>query len=185
MCAAQAFITAPEGASRALAEVLLCNQLTDIEALCQLLKEKLMELCDTGLQSGKKLSCEAPVSKAVGSTHSLAEISEILCGLGMPTNLLGYQYLRHAIFLAVAEPDILRSVTKELYPRVAAEFGTTTASTERAMRHAIEVVWDRGNVDALHSYFGFSVNPSRGKPTNSEFISKIADNLSLGSGKMK
>ena len=91
----------------------------------------------------------------------------------------GYQYLRTAILLTVKDSDIINSVTKVLYPSVAKKYQTTTSRVERAIRHAIEVAWDRGDVDTLNSYFGYTIQNNRGKPTNSEFIAMIADNLRL------
>ena len=114
------------------------------------------------------------------NTPSLAEISQTLRELGMPANLLGYQYFRFAIHAAASNPEILRAITKKLYPHVAREFHATATGVERAMRHAIEVVWNRGNIEILEKYFGYTVDPNRGKPTNSEFISQVADKLTFG-----
>lgn len=97
----------------------------------------------------------------------------------MPAHIKGYQYLRTAILLTVEDSDIINSVTKVLYPSVAKKYQTTTSRVERAIRHAIEVAWDRGDVDTLNSYFGYTIQQGRGKPTNSEFIAMIADNLRL------
>ncbi len=91
----------------------------------------------------------------------------------------GYQYLRASIKLSVEDPEMLGSVTKLLYPTVAKQFDTTSSRVERAIRHAIEVAWDRGDVDVLSSYFGYTIQSQRGKPTNSEFIAMIADKLKL------
>ena len=91
----------------------------------------------------------------------------------------GYQYLRTAILLTIRDSEMITSVTKVLYPSVAKKYKTTTSRVERAIRHAIEVAWDRGDVDTLNSYFGYTIQNSRGKPTNSEFIAMIADNLRL------
>ena len=91
----------------------------------------------------------------------------------------GYQYLRTAILMTISDSEIINSVTKVLYPSVAKKYSTTTSRVERAIRHAIEVAWDRGDVDTLNSYFGYTIQNNRGKPTNSEFIAMIADNLRL------
>lgn len=96
-----------------------------------------------------------------------------------PAHIKGYQYLREAIILAVNDDEIMNSVTKLLYPTVAKTFKTTPSRVERAIRHAIEVAWDRGDVDVLNSYFGYTIQNSRGKPTNSEFIAMISDKLKL------
>ena len=97
----------------------------------------------------------------------------------MPAHIKGYQYLRVAITMAVMDSSILDSVTKQLYPSVARQFQTTPSRVERAIRHAVEVAWDRGNVETLNSYFGYTIHNNKGKPTNSEFIAMIADKLIL------
>ncbi|MBQ6892727.1 MAG: sporulation transcription factor Spo0A, partial [Clostridia bacterium] len=94
-------------------------------------------------------------------------------------HIKGYQYLRTAILMTINDSEIINSVTKVLYPSVAKKYSTTTSRVERAIRHAIEVAWDRGDVDTLNSYFGYTIQNNRGKPTNSEFIAMIADNLRL------
>ncbi len=106
-------------------------------------------------------------------------ISEIMHQIGVPAHIKGYQYLRRAIVFAIEDDDMMNSVTKLLYPTVAKEFRTTPSRVERAIRHAIEVAWDRGDVDILSSYFGYTIQNTRGKPTNSEFIAMIADKLKL------
>ena len=106
-------------------------------------------------------------------------ISDIMRQIGVPAHIKGYQYLRTAIKLSVEDSDMLGSVTKLLYPTVAKIFNTTSSRVERAIRHAIEVAWDRGDVDVLSSYFGYTIQSQRGKPTNSEFISMISDKLKL------
>lgn len=108
-----------------------------------------------------------------------AQVTKIIHQIGVPAHIKGYQYLRCAILMTVDDADIINSVTKVLYPSVAKKFGTTTSRVERAIRHAIEVAWDRGDIDTLNSYFGYTIQNSRGKPTNSEFIAMIADNLRL------
>ena len=108
-----------------------------------------------------------------------AQVTKIIHQIGVPAHIKGYQYLRCAILMAIDDSDIINSVTKVLYPSVAKRFSTTTSRVERAIRHAIEVAWDRGDVDTLNSYFGYTIQNSRGKPTNSEFIAMIADNLRL------
>ncbi len=106
-------------------------------------------------------------------------ISEIMHQIGVPAHIKGYQYLRKAILYAIDDDEMMNSVTKLLYPTVAKDFKTTPSRVERAIRHAIEVAWDRGDVDVLASYFGYTIQNSRGKPTNSEFIAMIADKLKL------
>ena len=108
-----------------------------------------------------------------------SQVTKIIHQIGVPAHIKGYQYLRTAIILTVNDSDIINSVTKILYPTVAKKYQTTTSRVERAIRHAIEVAWDRGDVEVLNSYFGYTIQNNRGKPTNSEFIALIADNLRL------
>lgn len=108
-----------------------------------------------------------------------AQVTKIIHQIGVPAHIKGYQYLRYAILMTIDDGEIINSVTKVLYPTVAKKYQTTTSRVERAIRHAIEVAWDRGDVDTLNSYFGYTIQNSRGKPTNSEFIAMIADNLRL------
>jgi len=108
-----------------------------------------------------------------------AQVTKIIHQIGVPAHIKGYQYLRTAILMTIDDSDIINSVTKILYPSVAKKYQTTTSRVERAIRHAIEVAWDRGDVDTLNSYFGYTIQNTRGKPTNSEFIAMIADNLRL------
>ena len=107
------------------------------------------------------------------------QVTRIIHQIGVPAHIKGYQYLRTAILMTISDSDVINSVTKVLYPSVAKKYQTTTSRVERAIRHAIEVAWDRGDVDTLNSYFGYTIQNSRGKPTNSEFIAMIADNLRL------
>ena len=106
-------------------------------------------------------------------------ITEILHQIGVPAHIKGYHYLREAILRTVKSPELINAVTKLLYPTVAKAYQTTASRVERAIRHAIEVAWDRGDLDVLNAYFGYTIQNSRGKPTNSEFIAMIADKLSL------
>lgn len=106
-------------------------------------------------------------------------VTEIIHQIGVPAHIKGYHYLREAIILSVKNSDIINSVTKLLYPTVAKAYNTTSSRVERAIRHAIEVAWDRGDIDVLNSYFGYTIQNDRGKPTNSEFIAMISDKLRL------
>lgn len=117
--------------------------------------------------------------QTTGSPDMEAQVTKIIHQIGIPAHIKGYQYLRCAILMTIEDNDIINSVTKILYPTVAKKYGTTTSRVERAIRHAIEVAWDRGDVDTLNSYFGYTIQNTRGKPTNSEFIAMIADNLRL------
>ena len=107
------------------------------------------------------------------------KVTDILHQIGVPAHIKGYQFLRDAILLTMNEPEYINAVTKRLYPEIAKKNGTTASRVERAIRHAIEVAWDRGDVDTRHSYFGYTLHNLRGKPTNSEFIAMIADKMRL------
>jgi len=107
------------------------------------------------------------------------QVTEILHQIGVPAHIKGYHYLRDSILMAIEDPEIINAVTKQLYPSVAKAYNTTSSRVERAIRHAIEVAWDRGDVDVLNSYFGYTIHNTRGKPTNSEFIAMISDKLCL------
>ena len=123
---------------------------------------------------------ESAGTKGVAASTDLeSQVTKIIHQIGVPAHIKGYQYLRSAILMTVEDNNIINSVTKVLYPTVAKKYGTTTSRVERAIRHAIEVAWDRGDVDTLNSYFGYTIQNTRGKPTNSEFIAMIADNLRL------
>ena len=106
-------------------------------------------------------------------------VTSIIHEIGVPAHIKGYQYLREAIIIAVGDMDVINAVTKILYPEVAKRYGTTASRVERAIRHAIEVAWDRGDLETLQKYFGYTVSNAKGKPTNSEFIAMIADRLQL------
>lgn len=108
-----------------------------------------------------------------------AMVTAIIHEIGVPAHIKGYQYLREGIIITVQNMDVINAVTKVLYPEIAKRFGTTASRVERAIRHAIEVAWDRGDVDTLNSYFGYTIHNLRGKPTNSEFIAMIADKMRL------
>ena len=120
------------------------------------------------------------IKEGVLSDHDLeVMITEIIHQIGVPAHIKGYHYLREAIMLSIKNEDVINSITKLLYPSVAKKFSTTSSRVERAIRHAIEVAWDRGDLDILNAYFGFTINNDRGKPTNSEFIAMIADKIRL------
>ena len=119
------------------------------------------------------------VKAATAISDLETQVTKIIHQIGVPAHIKGYQYLRTAILMTIDDNEIINSVTKILYPTVAKKYQTTTSRVERAIRHAIEVAWDRGDVDTLNSYFGYTIQNNRGKPTNSEFIAMIADNLRL------
>ena len=106
-------------------------------------------------------------------------VTAVIHEVGVPAHIKGYQYVREAIVIAVQDMDVINAVTKVLYPEVARRYNTTPSRVERAVRHAIEVAWDRGDLETLQSYFGYTVSNTKGKPTNSEFIAMIADKIRL------
>ncbi len=129
------------------------------------------------LRSGESPRAQPVRQTAPASIESL--VTGIIHEIGVPAHIKGYQYLREAIILAVEDMDVINAITKVLYPQVAKTFGTTPSRVERAIRHAIEVAWDRGDLDTLQRFFGYTVSNTKGKPTNSEFIALIADKLQL------
>ena len=120
-----------------------------------------------------------PVSRRSEKNNIESMVTGIIHEIGVPAHIKGYQYLREAIIIAVNDMDVINAITKVLYPQVAKTFQTTPSRVERAIRHAIEVAWDRGDLDTLQRFFGYTVSNTKGKPTNSEFIALIADKLQL------
>ncbi|MDD6188283.1 MAG: sporulation transcription factor Spo0A [Clostridiales bacterium] len=123
-----------------------------------------------GMKGGKK---------AISDRKIESMVTEIIHEIGVPAHIKGYQYIREAIIFTVKDMELINAVTKALYPMVAKKFGTTSSRVERAIRHAIEVAWDRGDIEVLQKYFGYTVSNIKGKPTNSEFIALISDKLRL------
>ena len=140
----------------------------DMTALAERLEE---------LRGGQNTKVPAPHSS--GKPNIEAMVTSIIHEIGVPAHIKGYQYLREAIIIAVNDMDVINAITKVLYPQVAKAFQTTPSRVERAIRHAIEVAWDRGDLDTLQRFFGYTVSNTKGKPTNSEFIALIADKLQL------
>ena len=123
--------------------------------------------------------CRVVAQESRDNANLEAVVTDIIHEIGVPAHIKGYQYLREAIILTINDMDMINAVTKVLYPEVARKFGTTPSRVERAIRHAIEVAWDRGDIEVLQKFFGYTVSNIKGKPTNSEFIAMIADCLSL------
>lgn len=140
-----------------------------------MLAERVLQL------TGNKSRLGRPMNLLKTSNNDDLEvlISEVMHQIGVPAHIKGYQYLREAIIMCVQDAQMMNSVTKALYPAVAKTYKTTSSRVERAIRHAIEVAWDRGDVEVLGSYFGYTIQNARGKPTNSEFIAMISDQLRL------
>ena len=166
---------------------MVSNQSVFIEAtaagadLCLLKPYNTASLCShiDSLSKGRNSPIQISAETDSRAPDIETQVTKIIHQIGVPAHIKGYQYLRTAILLTVKDSDIINSVTKILYPSVAKKYQTTTSRVERAIRHAIEVAWDRGDVDTLNSYFGYTIQNNRGKPTNSEFIAMIADNLRL------
>lgn len=152
----------------------------DIESLVDIML--MFAKSNTNTNTNDKISAGSDL-KIVKKQDALPDIemmvTDIIHEIGIPAHIKGYQYLRFAIIMVIDDLDIINSITKELYPTVAKEFNTTPSRVERAIRHAIEVAWDRGDTDVLNSFFGYTIANSKGKPTNSEFIAMIADKLRL------
>ncbi|MCI5502733.1 MAG: sporulation transcription factor Spo0A [Lachnospiraceae bacterium] len=129
------------------------------------------------VKTGKK---EGRASQAIYPENTLeADITNIIREIGIPAHIKGYQYIREAIMMTVNDMNLLNYITKLLYPTIAKKYKTTSSSVERAIRHAIEVAWNRGKIDVLEDMFGYTISAGKGKPTNSEFIALIADKLRL------
>ena len=139
----------------------------DMSALVERLQE---------IRGGESL--RSPIRRG-DKTNIETMVTGIIHEIGVPAHIKGYQYLREAIIIAVNDMDVINAITKVLYPQVAKTFQTTPSRVERAIRHAIEVAWDRGDLDTLQRFFGYTVSNTKGKPTNSEFIALIADKLQL------
>ncbi len=182
---------APDVAPSFIIVSMVSNQSIFMEAtkagadLCMLKPYNMESLCQHIVTLAKsRKNAQAPITESepeeADRTPDIeTQVTRIIHQIGVPAHIKGYQYLRTAILLTVKDSDIINSVTKVLYPSVAKKYQTTTSRIERAIRHAIEVAWDRGDVDTLNSYFGYTIQNTRGKPTNSEFIAMIADNLRL------
>ena len=133
---------------------------------------------------GKRILGLAEGNRSAASQEENLEVvvTEMIHQLGVPAHIKGYHYLRAAILASIDDQSLLDSVTKMLYPTVAKKFDTTSSRVERAIRHAIEIAWDRGDLDTINSFFGYTVNNCKGKPTNSEFIALLTDKLRLKYG---
>ena len=127
------------------------------------------------------ISSDSPASNSTTQGHKTlaVEVTDVLHELGVPAHIRGYQYLREAIILAVNDEDVITAITGVLYPQVAKTFQTTSSRVERAIRHALEVAWYRGDLDTLRRFFGYTISSSKGKPTNSEFIALVADTIRM------
>lgn len=127
----------------------------------------------------------ANISNLSNSDDIEVIVTETIHNMGVPAHIKGYNYLRESIIMSIENKEMINSITKTLYPTVAEKFNTTPSRVERAIRHAIEVAWERGDIDILNSYFGYTIHIARGKPTNSEFIALLSDKIRLDMKKQK
>lgn len=133
-----------------------------------------------GNKKAAQMGMDAETIHSEAPVHDLEkDVTDMIHEIGVPAHIKGYQYLRDAIQMSVNDMDMLGSITKTLYPTIAAKYQTTSSRVERAIRHAIEVAWNRGRMETLDALFGYTINTGKGKPTNSEFIALIADKIRL------
>ena len=158
----------------------LYNDITVADALSAGASYFIPKPCEMGALLDRMRAVMAPPDRGEKHPADLKNlVTEIIHEIGVPAHIKGYQYLREAIMITVEDMDVINAVTKVLYPEVAKRFSTTPSRVERAIRHAIEVAWDRGDLETLQKFFGYTVSNTKGKPTNSEFIAMIADRLVL------
>lgn len=142
------------------------------------LEKCILEMPETTCGSGLEIE-DLVVAQGNRNKDMNVLITQMIHEIGVPAHIKGYLYLRTAILMAVENMDVLNAVTKQLYPDIAAQYNTTDTRVERAIRHAIEVAWERGNIDMIHELFGYTIQADKGKPTNSEFIALVADKIRL------
>ena len=156
----------------------------DIEILIRRIREmKFFKPSQTGtnflIREPRQKYIELSENESKKEENLEALVTNLIHEVGVPAHIKGYQYLREAIMMVVNDIDVINQITKSLYPKIAIKYGTTPSRVERAIRHAIEVAWGRGQQDAVESIFGYTISAAKGKPTNSEFIAMIADKLRL------
>ena len=162
----------------------IANQVIGLGAYYIMLKPCDLDCVMGQLRQIRDMRCarqahESPFAATGRQVNLESMVTSIIHEIGVPAHIKGYQYLREAIKIAVNDMDVINAVTKVLYPQIAKTFSTTPSRVERAIRHAIEVAWDRGDLETLQRFFGYTVSNTKGKPTNSEFIALIADRLQL------
>lgn len=153
----------------------------DMESLASRIRQlKIEKLEQKNIFSSNSTTLQKQKLSLNQTTFDLeTKVTNILHEIGVPAHIRGYHYMREAIIMSVNDMDVLNYITKELYPSIAKKCNTTPSRVERAIRHAIEVAWNRGKVEAIDTLFGYTINNHKGKPTNSEFIALIADRLRL------
>ncbi len=149
----------------------------DLDTLTQRIRQLMQERPAIKTGAVSFMASATPVQPQVFDLET--RVTNILHEIGVPAHIRGYHYMREAIIMSVNDMDVLNYITKELYPSIAKKCNTTPSRVERAIRHAIEVAWNRGKIDAIDALFGYTINNHKGKPTNSEFIALIADRLRL------
>ncbi len=149
----------------------------DLDTLTQRIRQLMQERPAIKTGSVSFMASATPIQPQVFDLET--RVTNILHEIGVPAHIRGYHYMREAIIMSVNDMDVLNYITKELYPSIAKKCNTTPSRVERAIRHAIEVAWNRGKIDAIDALFGYTINNHKGKPTNSEFIALIADRLRL------
>lgn len=168
----------------------LLKRLNDLQLIINgnvLKKELHPGIANTAQRDKKSIYAPDKKTENTAAGHMITgnienDVTHIIHDIGIPAHIKGYQYLRDAIIMAVRESEIINSITKVLYPDIARKYQTTPSRVERAIRHAIEVAWNRGNTETLNNMFGYTINTGKGKPTNSEFIALISDKLRLEYG---
>lgn len=146
----------------------------------EILAKRIMQIASYGSEDKQSMEVNFGNTQEeyiLGSLES--DVTEIIRDIGIPAHIKGYQYIREGIIMSVKDANMLNYITKLLYPTIAKKYRTTSSSVERAIRHAIEVAWNRGKIDVIEEMFGYTVSAGKGKPTNSEFIALIADKLRL------
>lgn len=151
----------------------------DLSVLVDRIRELVRSHKPTVLRMDTQATTSSTAKPANTADSVQAKVTQIMRDVGVPAHIKGYQYMRDAILMAVEDREVISAVTKRLYPELAKNYKTTPSRVERAIRHAIEVAWNRGRVDTINDIFGYTINTRKGKPTNSEFIAMVADTLRL------
>lgn len=155
------------------------NRILQLQSPLQSPFQEEVPSCNTALRSYEGMRSPEPYISESDDNYLETEITEVMRRIGVPAHIKGYQYIRTAILMAIRDIAVLNYITKMLYPTIAEEYHTTPSSVERAIRHAIDVAWSRGDTAVLHDIFGYTISTKRGRPTNSEFIAQIADKYRL------
>lgn len=149
----------------------------DLDVLLNRIRQ--INVINSSSATKREVSFDSVKKSNTGKRDVEASVTSIMHEIGVPAHIKGYHYLRYSIMMAIKDMELINSITKQLYPAIAVQFNTTPSRVERAIRHAIEVAWGRGQIETIDHLFGYTINNSKGKPTNSEFIAMIADKLRL------